>query len=231
MDSIQTFEMILEHGSRDTTYKFCLLLGVVDYIIENPLQTPTNNFHFIPIFYLAKQFLAYYYPLISAKIRQGPLRVNRKSIALEGYLESFQEKVKQNKSVPFSVYTPETTNKLYLLLDTEILPEELVKLIYQIRHTILEQPLQYIRNVRGERMSFFGLLSRNISYDSSFDDHRKAGLGLSLREVKQASSWEELEALENCNVFLSHQTYREIAELRFWLRDVLIKRWAQECIQ
>ena len=69
MDSIQTFEMILQYGSRDTTYKFGLLLGVVDYVIEQPLQTPTNNFHFIPIFYLAKQYFAYYYPLLTDNIR------------------------------------------------------------------------------------------------------------------------------------------------------------------
>ena len=70
MDSINSIELILSHGKKDSTYKYALLLGIVDYIIENPLEPPRNNFHFISIFYIAKQYLAYYFPLVADNIPQ-----------------------------------------------------------------------------------------------------------------------------------------------------------------
>jgi len=72
VNAIQMFEYILNNGVKTTTYKYGLLTGIVDYIIENPLEPPKNTFHFIPIFHLAKQFLVYYYPLVLEGIRQGP---------------------------------------------------------------------------------------------------------------------------------------------------------------
>jgi len=47
--------------------------------------------------------------------------------------------------------------------------------------------------------------------------------------LKEQNHWFELLEIENLELFFGHQTYTEISNLRFWLRDVLIKRWAQEC--
>ena len=40
MDSnvMHSFENILRHGSRDSTYKFALLTSLMDYIIEYPID-------------------------------------------------------------------------------------------------------------------------------------------------------------------------------------------------
>ncbi|MFX0173519.1 MAG: HNH endonuclease [Candidatus Hodarchaeota archaeon] len=230
MDSVQSFEMILQYGSRDTTYKFGLLLGIVDYVIENPLQPAINNFHFIPVFHIAKQFLAYYYPLITDNIRQGPVRSGKKSIKLEKYLEEFKEEIKEKRFKKSYIDDSSSTHILYNHIMNEDISEDFVRLIYRIRKTILDQPLQYIRNLKGEKIGFFGLLAKGIPFDSPFEDHRKAGLSLKWNTIKEVNTWETLEKHENCFIFVSHQTYEEISSLRFWLRDVLIKRWSQECV-
>ena len=98
--------------------------------------------------------------------------------------------------------------------------------MFKIRKTILKQPLQYIRNLRGEKTAFFGLLTKNTEYQTSFEDQRKKGLKLKWRELKPMDTWETILKQENCHLFLSHQAYTELSEMRFWLRDVLIKRWS-----
>ncbi|MHA1228091.1 MAG: hypothetical protein ACTSPV_15210 [Candidatus Hodarchaeales archaeon] len=133
-------------------------------------------------------------------------------------------------SYPFSFDDPTVIVRLYTAIESEELPTSMVRLLFKFRRPILDQPLQYIRNLKGGIISFFGLLSKEGPFNSPFDQHRKMGLPLCWNIVKNARNWEDLESLENTFLFLSHQTYREISSLRFWLRDVLIKRWAQECI-
>src|SRR6056297_1119213 len=62
MGLIKDINSILEYGEKTTAYKYALLESIFDYVIEFPSEPPKNNFHFIPIIYLAKQFLTYYYP-------------------------------------------------------------------------------------------------------------------------------------------------------------------------
>jgi len=135
------------------------------------------------------------------------------------------------KSFPF-VLNIENTNLLYSFIDeTDELPESLVRLLLEIRKIIINQPLQHIRNVKDITVSLFGLLSTKDPIQNDFEDHRKTGLQLKWNDIKSSTNWNDLLTNENLQLFYGHQTFQEISDMRFWLRDVLVKRWAQECIE
>ncbi|MHA1693725.1 MAG: hypothetical protein ACTSUG_00570, partial [Candidatus Helarchaeota archaeon] len=71
MTLIKLINSILEIARKTTTYKFATLLSIFDYVIDHPEEEPINNFHFIPIIYLARQFFSYYYPLSYYDFSQG----------------------------------------------------------------------------------------------------------------------------------------------------------------
>lgn len=85
--------------------------------------------------------------------------------------------------------------------------------------------------MKDETISLFGLLSSKDPIQSDFEEHRKTGLQLKWIDLKGATNWNELLGFENLQLFFGHQTFQEISEMRFWLRDVLIKRWTQECLE
>ena len=78
MPLIKDINNILAYGSKTTSYKFVTLLGLFDYLVERPTEPPRNNFHFIPIIYLAKQAINYYYPLSFIDSYQGALAPGKK---------------------------------------------------------------------------------------------------------------------------------------------------------
>jgi len=227
MNAVQMFELILNSGIRTTTYKFGLLTSIVDYVIENPIEPQQNNFHFIPTFYLAKQFLAYYYPLVINDVKQGPTIDNKYSTKIRKHIIDFVDSENKDKELPFPLVT-ENTNKLILFVENNELPLKLVKLLFEIRRIIIDQPMQHIRKTKGEQVSIFGLLTNELAFQEDYEKHREAGKKLKWVEVKEKNQWNELLEIENLELFFGHQTYTEISNLRFWLRDVLIKRWAQE---
>ncbi len=57
-------ESVLLDEKKSSTYKFALMSAIIDYVIEKPNEYPQNGFHNIPIIYLAKRWLYYYYPLM-----------------------------------------------------------------------------------------------------------------------------------------------------------------------
>lgn len=231
MNSIQLFEMILNSGVRTTTYKFGLLTSIIDYVIENPLEPPKNNFHFIPIFYLSKQFLAHYYPLVLSGVRQGPEVKEKTPTKIKNLILNFNLSNEITKKITFPLDT-ENVNLLLSFIDSsEKLPKELIKLLFEIRRIIIDQPLRYVQNVKDVRVSLFGLLSSLDPFQSDFEEHLKTGLQLKWQEIKFVKNWDDLLTAENLHIFFSHQTFKEISDMRFWLRDVLIKRWAQECVE
>jgi hypothetical protein len=58
MDVIKDISSILACGEMSTSYKHATLLALFDYIAEQPSEAAANNFHFIPIVYLTRQFAA-----------------------------------------------------------------------------------------------------------------------------------------------------------------------------
>jgi len=231
MNAIQMFERVLNSGTRTTIYKFGLLIGIVDYIIENPLEPPINNFHFIPLFHLTKQFLAHYFPLILEDIRQGPDLKEKSPTKIRNLILDFVDSKESKLQIPFPLISENINQLISFIVSSENLPPLLTKLLFDIRKIIVDQPLQYIRNVKGDQVSLFGLLSSKDSFQSDYDTHRETGLKLKFSEIKAVENWNELLEKDNLNLFFAHQTFQEISQMHFWFRDVLIKRWAQECIE
>ena len=75
MTLIRDINNILEYGRKTTSYKYATLLAIFDFITEHPSELPINNLHFIPIDYLARQFISYYYPFSFHNFYQGFLVV------------------------------------------------------------------------------------------------------------------------------------------------------------
>ena len=226
-------ELILNDGKKSSTYKYALLLGIVDYVIENPLENPMNNFHYIPLIYLAKQFLAYYFPLTLKEIRQGTYSGSNMGIAIATYIDSFFQIAKEKKLFSFSLIIPDNINRLISFIDeNDKMPIELIRTLIEIRNTILKLPVKHIRNIGNTKISFFSILTENISIFESYEKHRISGISSKFYDKEKPSNrWMDLLSNEKCYLFFSNQTYLEISKIRFWLRDVLIKRWAQECIR
>jgi len=61
MTLIRDINNILEYGHKTTSYKYATLLAIFDYITEHPSEQAVNNLYFIPIVYLSRQFISYYY--------------------------------------------------------------------------------------------------------------------------------------------------------------------------
>jgi len=73
MTLIRDINNILEYGRKKTSYKYATLLAVFDFITEHPSEQAINNLHFIPITYLSRQFISYYYPFSFHNFYQGSL--------------------------------------------------------------------------------------------------------------------------------------------------------------
>ncbi|MHA1330347.1 MAG: hypothetical protein ACTSR2_04635 [Candidatus Hodarchaeales archaeon] len=136
-------ESVLFTEKKSSTYKFALVSAIIDYIIEYPSEFPKNGFHNIPVIYLAKRWLYYYFPLMiygEKGVKQGK---GTKQISLHKIIREFMEK-QQDKSI--SYLQPEAILKIREKIDdNEILDKELVSLLIKIRNQIIDQPLQYIK--------------------------------------------------------------------------------------
>ncbi len=229
MSAMRSLESILEHGSRDSTYKFALISAIIDYLIEHPAQIPKNYWHFIPLWYVVLQFIGYYHPLILLKIPQGPQRTGRNRIALEGYFEHFFTSV---HGLDFDPRIPENANKLWSMIRTNpTLDAAMERLLRETRNLIVDQPLRYVQNVKGERISFFSLLTRGVPMTADFEMHLKKA-SMPSRELTKLRplNWNKLLTREKSYIVLSHNDYAELSTYRFWLKDAVIKRWAEECV-
>ncbi len=227
MTLIKDINTILEYGKKTTSYKFITLLSIFDYIIEHPSDVPINNFHFIPIVYLAKQFLTYYYPFFfHDEYQENPSGGKLKII---NYINEFYEKVNELDDIPQDIVTKIKTlqergifyiNLIYELPDK--LPENLIKLLWKIRKQILDQPLQYIHNVNGEIIRFFGLMSKNIPFNSNYETHRKEGMK---QKRPETMPWIEIIRKDSACLLIDNLTYQQLSLYRFWARKVILKAW------
>lgn len=228
MTLIRDINNILQYGKKTTSYKFATLLSIFDYIVEHPTEPPINNLHFIPIVFLSKQFVSYYYPFSFYDYYQGALAPNKKLKVIE-YINQFKSEIQTEQSI---------SNQFFLKIQTlkengifwinrlselpEPLPESLIYLLWNIRKRILLQPLNYLHNVNGEIIRFFGMMSSEIAFNSSYDTHR-------LQAIKQklpaAINWTELLQCDNTTLIIDDLTYQELARYRFWARDVILKAW------
>ena len=234
MTLIRDINNILQYGKKASSYKFATLLGIFDYIIEHPNEKPVNNFHFIPIAYLAKQFISYYYPLSFFDIYQGSFAENKK-LAVFNFIDKFKSEINQDPYKSDRKFNQILNskekgifwiNELYEFPDP--LPDTLLKLLWIVRSRILEQPLRFLHNVKGEIIRFFGLINNNISFDSPYEAHRNEAL----KQKKNPSlSWESIMKFDQTSLIIDDLTYREMMRYRFWARDVILKSWFEYSVE
>lgn len=235
MDAISLIENILVYGSKETSYKYALLLSITDYLIEHANQKPVNNLHFIPIWYITKQFAIYYYPLLNAGI---PIYLNKTTNFIPEVEKAFT-KLKEDvssKAVPisFELTSIENTPKFYQYLTTTIdLPKGVVSFLQSIRKS-LEQPISNIANLgKGSKSStlpFFTLYSvdSELSIRAPQSEHLKNLKKNFDTTVVEKMNVSRFIAKEDIFLVFGSFVYQELSTYRFWLREVIIKRWVQE---
>ncbi|MHA1377415.1 MAG: HNH endonuclease domain-containing protein [Candidatus Helarchaeota archaeon] len=227
MTLIKDINTILEYGRKTTSYKYITLLGIFDYIIEHPSDVPINNFHFIPIIYLAKQFLSYYYPYsFYEEYQESPSGGKLKII---NFIDEFKDKFDKldydSKDILVKIKTLKEKGIFYINLLYELpekLPDLLIRLMWQIRKRILEQPLQYIHNVNGEIIRFFGLMTKGIPFNSTYETHREVGAKQSRPD---SMVWTEFLKNDPTCLLIDNLTYQKLSYYRFWAREVVLKAW------
>jgi hypothetical protein len=234
MTLIRDINNILEYGMKTTSYKYATLLGIFDYIIQHPTEPPTNNFHFIPIVYLAKQFFFYYYPFSFYDYYQASLPPDSKLVIIK-YIEKFKNEIKSTLDIGNEYITRIKTskedgifwiNRLYEL--PQNLPIQLIEAIWKIRKRILYQPLQYLHNVNGELIRFFGLINENTKFNSSYKKHRKNAM---TQKCPELMNWLTLLEYEHSYLTIDDITFNELSKYRFWAREVILKAWYKYIIE
>lgn len=234
MTLIRDINNILEYGRKTTSYKYATLLGIFDFITEHPSEPPINNLHFIPIVYLARQFISYYYPFSFYDFYQGSLAAD-KTLKVLNLINTFKLKVPSEKGTQEIILQKVQTlkesgvfwiNRVYEL--PYLLPESLIDLLWNVRERILLQPLNYLHNVNGEIIRFFGMLNSELPFKSSYDEHRSQAIK---QKRPNSLAWTELLQYDNTSLILDDMTYQELAKYRFWARDVILKSWFSYCLE
>lgn len=234
MTLIRDINNILEYGRKTTSYKYATLLAIFDYITEHPSELAINNLHFIPIIYLARQFISYYYPFSFHNFYQGSLAAD-KSLRVLNYIDEFKTKIRSGRNVTDKIHQKISTlkeagvfwiNRLYELPDS--LTENLVKLLWKVRQRILSQPLKFLHNVNGEIIRFFSILNSDLPFKASYDEHREEAI-----KQKKLSSipWAEILQHDKTSLVIDDLTYQELARYRFWTRDVILRGWFNYCLE
>lgn len=141
---------IIERDSKVSTYKFALLRGTIDIIIEN---SPYIRFQeervSIPLGLLIEKWLIYYYPIIESKIFIPQIQGNV-NLAFENQLRKIVEKYSYRGG--FSVFYNDVRNKGI----AEDLKEDYWNLLKKLRETITKNPMQYIgRSINSDFYSIY----------------------------------------------------------------------------
>ena len=224
MTLVKVINSILDVSKKTTTLKFATLLSIFDYVIDHPEEKSINNFHFIPIIYLAKQFLSYYYPLSFYKFSQGtPV-----GFAIYTYI---RKRLKNSKKIIDKTLKKALKSKaegiiwINQLYDSpEPIPNTLLSLLwYKIRRKILDQPLKFIPNVAGATKRFFGIVNTSTPFNSEYHIHRKNAKAQ--KPPKKGLDWLQLFDYDETSIIIDDITYKELAQYRFWIRDVITKKW------
>lgn len=145
---------IIERDSKTSTYKFALLRGVIDIILDNsPFITISGDRVLIPTGLLVEKWLLYYYPILESAVNIPQINGTTnlafeiqyrrfiKSYSRIGGFSAFYNDLK-NKGIPFN------------------LQPEFISLVKKIRDTITQMPMRYIgRSISNDFYSIFQFTS------------------------------------------------------------------------
>lgn len=137
LEVFSNINKIIERDSKNTTYKFALLRGVIDIIQDNsPFIQVTENQVSIPMGLLIEKWMLYYYPIFQSQIPQ----IHGKDRQL-AFAFSFQKLIQPYEHRGgFSAFYNDLKNKG--------IPKDIQPLFYQlsksIRDTIVKMPMKFI---------------------------------------------------------------------------------------
>lgn len=228
MTLIRDINNILKYGRMTSSLKISTLLSIIDYVIEHPNEKPKNNFHFIPIVYLAKKLISYYFPLYFIDLKQGSFAEDKR-LAIFGYIEDFLELLEgeeYNNSKNLNKIATSGPKGIFWfneLFDTpEVLPKPVIGLLWKVRRKLIKMPLGKIHKVRGEEIRFFSLLTEGVNFHEEFSTHLSRSL-----ELKKFSTtnWEGVREAEKSYLIIDDLTYQELTKYSLWAREVTLKAW------
>lgn len=140
MDSVvlTNISKILERDSKATTYKFALLRGVIDIVLENsPYVRMERDRVVIPVGLMIEKWLLYYYPIMDNAMRIPQIHGSAK-LAFEDNLSAIVFGYKSRGG--FSAFYNDLTRKS--------IPADLqgpfLNLVQKMRTTITQMPMKYI---------------------------------------------------------------------------------------
>ncbi len=212
--------------------------SILDYIIENPNEYPKNGFHNIPLIYLAKRWLYYYYPLMlygDKGIKQGSTQI--------AFAKQFREFAKKEHNPKIPYFDAIAIIKIRDSIETnQLISENLVRLLIKIRGRIIEQPLQFIKiggdnpsagrkvgnsETKESHFNLFGLMNSELSGTDATDYDKIRSISKSWKGDKSSMNWLDLERQETCTIKMGHYTYHELSKFRFYIKDAILKRWIE----
>jgi len=224
-------EAIIEKGHKTTTYKYALLQSIVDFCTETPKTELINGFFAIPLFYIAKKFLFYYWHFYNYGIWQGSRHdKNPFSISIFNYIAQFLDEMQESElAKQISVDDPNTINIILEKLNSkEILNPKLKTLIYKIRSKCIKQPIRHLPNVLGEKYWLFTLIDDRISPRNAFDYILNNLTNISEIDI---SSGFDLEEKDPAYLMLSQAVYQEIRDKEKILKTYIQNAWMQDCMK
>lgn len=129
---------IIERDSKVSTYKFALLRGTIDVIIENsPYIRIENGRVFIPLALLIEKWILYYYPLLESKVYIPQIQGNN-NLAFETQFKKII--IEYSLRGGFSAFYNDLRNKGI----AEDLKDDYWNLLKKLKETITKNPMQYI---------------------------------------------------------------------------------------
>ncbi|GAB1370197.1 hypothetical protein MASR1M45_02560 [Candidatus Kapaibacterium sp.] len=164
----QTFiniSKIIERDSKTTTYKFALLRGVIDIILDNsPYINIQNNEVTIPLGLLVEKWLLYYYSILNSKVKIPQIN-GSSNLAFENGFQNIINYYENNGGLSF--FYNDLRNKSI----PNIIKSEFLNLIKKIRDTIIRMPMKYIgRSISSDYYSIFNYnLNKMNSSDSQLN--------------------------------------------------------------
>lgn len=139
-ETIKNISKIIERDSKTATYKFALLRGTIDIIMENsPYIEIQENKVIIPTGLLVEKWLLYYYPLFNAQEKIPQIAKNT-NLAFFNKLKPIIEYYETNSGEGLSIFYNDLKNKG---IPKDILVE-FTALVKSVRNTIVTNPMYYI---------------------------------------------------------------------------------------
>lgn len=141
---------IIERDSKVSTYKFALLRGTIDVIIENsPYIFSDGRRVHIPLGLLIEKWILYYYPLLESKIYLPQIQGNI-NLAFEVQFKKIILEYKLKGG--FSAFYNDIRNK-GIAKDLE---REYWELLKKLKHTITKNPMKFIgRSISDDFYSIY----------------------------------------------------------------------------